>query len=382
MDVKQKSSSSLFRSWTIVVSLLSTSFVLFLCIGTIIFVKNEVIAILEELETGIAEFDMESTKVWSQIQELNIDPAKIRERRQTFVNHETNPNSYDVTLPLPFRQSIPLKKTDAPRAKPMELVDMPMSSIENLTEILINDMESQPSPLKASTLEFGKTNGQPATPQGALPPGVVVGDHCQCASENKCPAGSPGPKGLPGLKGEDGIPGLDGMPGVDAEGVEGQVQQYDKCFYCPAGPIGMPGSTGKPGMRGMRGARGPAGMPGRNGSPGSPGTQGPEGPNGPDGAEGEPGPKGQDGTAGVGAKGAKGEVGPPGPPGDAGKPGVPGIEGVVGEAGPAGEPGEPGMLGAEGMAGEVGSEGEPGTDAEYCPCPGRFRSSKFYRFGI
>lgn len=61
--------------------------------------------------------------------------------------------------------------------------------------------------------------------------------------------------------------------------------------------------------------------------------------------------------------------------------------------GEVGEPGQTGVEGAEGMAGEVGTEGDPGNlihrkmldfvglDAEYCPCPKRYRAnSKFYRY--
>ncbi|MCP9257499.1 Cuticle collagen lon-3 [Dirofilaria immitis] len=162
--------------------------------------------------------------------------------------------------------------------------------------------------------------------------------------------------------------------GVEANDIYEQLQQYERCFYCPPGPPGEPGPPGRPGPRGMRGSSGRSGAPGHDGQPGRPGQMGPNGPPGPIGEEGPQGEPGlnSESTVGVpGPKGIPGPVGPDGEPGDEGEAGQPGLQGPAGERGPDGEKGDDGE---QGEPGDLGEEGMPGNDAEYCPCPGRSTS--------
>ncbi|VDN54925.1 unnamed protein product [Dracunculus medinensis] len=219
---------------------------------------------------------------------------------------------------------------------------------------------------------------------------------CECDAKNQCPPGPPGPPGLPGIDGDHAEDGLDGDIGHHAEDMEMRVAMVDKCFYCPPGQPGPPGPPGQPGHRGMRGARGTPGATGRDGQPGFPGQalflllideylrtmkkfyetlqMGPEGPPGPPGEEGPQGDRGENAEHVMGMKGLKGEPGVEGEPGEIGEigdAGPPGMTGPPGDRGPEGPRGEDGKPGPQGPAGE---EGEPGKDAEYCPCPRRFKN--------
>ncbi|EFO28472.1 hypothetical protein LOAG_00016 [Loa loa] len=309
---------------------------MFCLIIAIVHIINEIQTIEKELDVEIEAFKVKANDLWRDMMSMNIS---YRQRRQY-----PSGNSLDVTGQSSKEGS--------------ELTERPNEYFR------ASDSYGNEAPFKGAEVYTEES--------GVVDKSISRGENVD--KKNLCPAGPPGPPGPDGMDGLDGIDGMDAPHGADMDDVRGQLQYYERCFYCPPGPIGQPGPPGRPGPRGMRGSRGRTGANGRDGQPGHPGQMGADGPPGPVGEEGPQGELGIDSEQIVGVpgpKGAPGPIGPPGEVGDVGKPGQPGPEGPPGERGPAGEKGDDGEQGDQGDPGE---EGMPGSDAEYCPCPSRSRT--------